>query len=291
MNDGTFIALFIKNGYVAPQLPRTVEVVTSHDEGRTWKKISAFPLKVSAVEYPSIMVGIPLFRLPDDTLLYSVAMYKHTAKTGWPGPKHRLSKMVMYRSTDGVITWHGPIETLSWVYEGGITLLPSGRLLAALRVNQRALATDPPNMEERMRGGANTYSKDLPIKHVFLLESHDNGRSWTNSRQLTTAYGQCYGYPTALADGTVVVIHDSRYGPGIQSGRAMISRDEGKTWLDEAYYIYYGKINSGYTNSVVLDDGLILTIAGTCDVYNGDGYEALVGVSNLMAIRWKPVND
>ena len=103
-DDGRLI--LVGTGWLSnpSRLEPSIFVIHSDDEGRTWKKISAFPLKVSAVEYPSIMVGIPLFRLPDDTLLYSVAMYHHTAKTGWPGPKDRLSKMVMYRSTDGGIT-------------------------------------------------------------------------------------------------------------------------------------------------------------------------------------------
>ncbi len=88
----------------------------------------------------------------------------------------------------------------------------------------------------------------------------------------------------------MVVIHDTRYGPGLPSGRAMISRDEGKTWQDEVYYTHYGKAVSGYTESVVLADGVILTIAGTSDHPDARySWDAAVGQSDLTAIRWKPV--
>jgi len=109
-----------------------------------------------------------------------------------------------------------------------------------------------------------------PYKHVFLVDSDDEGRSWQNFRQLTTVFGQCYGYPAALSDGTVVVIHDTRYGPGPPSGRAMISYDEGETWEDEVYYLCEG---GAYSASVVLEGDVILTIVGET------------------AIRWKPVRD
>jgi hypothetical protein len=125
------------------------------------------------------------------------------------------------------------------------------------------------------------------------LDSNDEGQTWNNFRQLTTAFGQCYGFPAALSDGAVVVIHDTRYGPGVPSGRAMISYDEGQTWEDEAYYIYApGVVGNaggiGYSQSVVLADDLILTIAGTTDTGGRVSHAAAIGRSDLTAIRWKP---
>ena len=64
----------------------------------------------------------------------------------------------------------------------------------------------------------------------------------------------------------------------------MISHDEGKTWEDEAYYMYYGKKVCGYNQSVVLKDGVIVTVAGIADA--GPPW---VGNSDLTAIRWNPV--
>ena len=114
----------------------------------------------------------------------------------------------------------------------------------------------------------------VPYKHVFLIESHDEGRTWRNLRQLTTTIGQCYGFPAALRDGTVVVVHTTAYGPGHRGSRAMVSYDEGKTWEDEVYYLTYSDM-SGYNQSVVLADGMSLTVAASKD-------------NRLVGIRWRP---
>ena len=92
-----------------------------------------------------------------------------------------------------------------------------------------------------------------------------------------------------LEDGTVVVVHDTRYGPGPQSSRAMISRDEGRSWEDETYYLCHGSRASGYTHSGVLDDGAILTLGGTSDRADGatGSWNKWVGHADLPAIRWR----
>ena len=71
--------------------------------------------------------------------------------------------------------------------------------------------------------------KNRGFKNVFLMNSEDGGRTWSAPRMLTTQYGQTFGYPAVQSDGTVVVVHDTRYGPGRLGARALISRDEGKT--------------------------------------------------------------
>ena len=130
------------------------------------------------------------------------------------------------------------------------------------------------------------------FKHHFLVDSDDGGLSWKNLRPLTTVLGQCYGYPAALNDGTVVVIHDTRYGPGPDAGRAMISHDEGQTWEDEVYYMYFGKGQSSYSRSVVLSDGTILTLGGTSNHPDAKKkWHYAIGNSHLTAIRWKPIRD
>ena len=76
--------------------------------------------------------------------------------------------------------------------------------------------------------------------------------------------------------------------PGVPSGRGMISRNEGRTWEDEVYYVCYGDAQSGYSQSVVLEDGTILTVAGTCDYLpSATVWDATTGRSDLTAIRWK----
>ena len=275
LNDGKFISVWVDK-YNEPG-----EVMLSDDEGRSWKKISEFSTKIPG--YTFVGSGPPMYRLPDDTLLWFGTWDRGDIASGtWD-----LMTYVC-RSEDGGITWSSPSEYHECAFEGGITQLPSGRLLAVVRYQRPWRTDDPPNLLEKTEPGPWQWL----YKHVFLLDSDDGGRSWTNFRQLTTTFGQCYGYPAALSDGTVVVIHDTRYGPGVQSGRAMISRDEGKTWQDEVYYTYYGKAVSGYSQSVVLKDGVILTIAGTSDYGPATStWAEAVGRSDLTAIRWKPVKE
>tara|TARA_Y100001934_G_C11797105_1_gene515423 strand:- start:95 stop:556 length:462 start_codon:yes stop_codon:yes gene_type:complete len=125
------------------------------------------------------------------------------------------------------------------------------------------------------------------IKNLFVMDSDDEGQTWNTPRLLTTVYGQTFGYPAALSDGTVVVIHDTRYGPGPAGSRAMVSRDEGKTWEDEVYYLDFTRFTGSYTASVVLPGDTILTIAGSSQA--GNTWELVNGATDLLAIRWKPV--
>ena len=102
---------------------------------------------------------------------------------------------------------------------------------------------------------------------------------------LCTAYGQTFGYPAAQSDGTVAVIHDTRYGPGPPGARALISRDEGRTWEDEVYYMDATAFTGSYSASVVLDDDTILSI---CASSRGASWEEVRDDTDLYAIRWRP---
>jgi|GEM_PF-884418 len=274
--DGAFVAAGGGAwGVSSDRLP----VHISRDEGATWKLISEIELPSQYNErYP-----YHLARLPDGTLLCGIGCRDHWE---YENGRHVSGQVILnlYRSEDGGESWTGPHQLADWCHEGGITALPNGKLLAALRYQRAILSEDPPDILEQAGG------RGFPYKHVYLADSTDGGTSWTNLRQLTTVFGQCHGYPTALSDGTVVVIHDTRYGPGPPSGRALISRDEGQSWEDEAYYLYYGNTVSGYSQSLVLDDGAILTVAGTCDEPDAEKtWDIAVGKSVLTAIRWKTV--
>ena len=121
---------------------------------------------------------------------------------------------------------------------------------------------------------------------MFLADSDDQGHTWKNFRQLTTVFGQTRGVPVALSDGTVLVIHDTRYGPGSPGSRAMISRDEGRTWQDEVYYLDFTTFTGSYNGSVVLDDDLILSVVGSSQA--GNSWEKVKDHTDFYAIRWKP---
>ena len=308
LKDGTFISVWAASG-VGETAP--AEVRLSSDEGRTWSKIAEIPIGVPGYDHKERHVVFPMSRLPDDTLLWAIQLRDLVCNvegksfgptgfgydTGWVSGK---SVLILYRSTDGGRTWAGPFTVRDYVSEGGMTVLPSGRLLASIRHQRCLMPTDPPDLEEQVAklGGVARPSSNWPYKHVFLMESEDGGETWTDFRPLTTAFGQCYGFPVCLDDGTVVVVHTSPYGyavgspgvvvkppqispdqrllsPGVPSARAAVSYDQGRTWEDEAYYVYFGPM-SGYNQSVVLKDGTILTIAALDD-------------KEKVAIRWKPL--
>jgi hypothetical protein len=148
-------------------------------------------------------------------------------------------------------------------------------LLAVLRYQRPLLPSDPENLIEITgRRNLEAFGKlpPFPYKHIFLANSLDDGRSWQKFRQLTTVFGQCYGFPAVLSDGTVVIVHDERYPRDLSSARVMVSRDEGETWEDEAYYLS----RTQGMQSVVLENDVILTILQT-----GKDHQY------LQAIRWK----
>jgi len=188
---------------------------------------------------------------------------------GWKQVISGKCTLLLYRSTDKGKGWQGPTTICDWGHEGGIVPTAAGRLLAVIRYQRPLLPDDPSDLLEKT--GATIVNGSFPYKHVFLADSDDEGRTWQNFLQLTTVFGQCYGYPAALSDGTVVMIHDCRYGPYPQSARVMISYDEGKTWEDECYYV---ACTSGM-QSVVLEGDVILSIVETG--------------GQVTAIRWQSV--
>ena len=207
----------------------------------------------------------------------------------WVSGKKSLS---VCHSTDQGESWQDPVKICDWgSEEGGIARMASGKLLATVRYQRPSLPDDPPDLIEKTgQWHKEAFGKlpAFPYKHVFLADSEDEGRSWQNLRQFTTAFGQCYGFPAGLSDGTAVVVYENRYPREISTGRAMVSPDEGKTWNDEVYYAYYGLGIAGFNQTVVLEDDVMLTVAGTCDeLESRRSWNAAIGKCNTWAIRWK----
>ena len=65
------------------------------------------------------------------------------------------------------------------------------------------------------------------------------------------------------------------------------------TWEDEAYYLFYGEGESGYSQSIALQDGVILTIGATIGNHPDvrSSFHAGIGKADVAAIRWKPVRS
>ncbi|MDP7348119.1 MAG: sialidase family protein, partial [Phycisphaeraceae bacterium] len=263
-----------------------VTIWRSDDEGESFEKLSEIPMDFNGTPHAGHTGGGAEFgfhRLPDGMLL--LGMVPRTMKCGFfdAGPGESMG-LYIWRSDDGGRTWQAPGGPPAlWACEGAATKLPSGRLLATVRYQRPTMPDDPPNMMEIARS-----TQTFPWKHIFLLESDDHGATWGNFRRLTMHHGQCWGFPIALADGTVLVVHDTRYGPGEPSGRAMVSHDQAATWSNEAYYLYYGSAVSGYSRSVVLGDGTIVTLCGTCEhPPAANTWDEMVGNSDHTIIRWR----
>ena len=197
------------------------------------------------------------------------------------------ARLLVYRSEDGGSTWQEPAQICLWSGEPGLGRMASGRILAVVRHQRARLPEDPEGLEDIT--GATRIDPTRPYKHIFLADSDDDGHTWKRFRQLTTEFGQCYGFPAGLGDGRVAVMHDTRYGPGPQGGRAMISLDEGASWENETYYVWRGAAASGYSQSVVFDDDTILTVAGSSDRRDADrrNWNTWSGHSCVTAIRWR----
>ena len=276
LEDGSCIGLSSEG----EELEARTTINTSSDEGRSWNKIAEIP------NPPGYSGGASwIFRLPDETLLVAVGHANHVfeEEDGQLVLKSGGGGLFTYRSTDRGHTWSNPAPVHDWFSEGGVTLTASGKLLAAQRYQRTNLDGDAPDLEQRM----NSISPGWPYKNVCLAESADQGRTWEKVRLLTTWFGQTRGYPVAQSDGTVIVVHDTRYGPGPPGSRAMISRDEGSTWEDEVYYLDHTVFTGSYNASVLLEDDLILTV--TASSKTGKSWEAVKDTTDVYAIRWKPV--
>ena len=276
LKDGTFIGLGSEGEH-----PNTrVVSYASGDEGRTWRTIGEVPNPPG--HWGS---GSWIFRLPDETLLAAIGHPNHVFEQEGTRLVYRSGEgnLFVYRSTDGGQAWTDPARVHDWTSEGGVTLTPSGKLIAAQRYQRPILPGDPPDLEQQT-GSANP---GWPYKHVCVVESDDSGRTWRDFRMLTTVFGQTRGDPVGLGDGTVIVVHDTRYGPGPPGSRAMISRDEGSTWEDEVYYLDYTTFTGSYADSVALADDCILSVAGSSQA--GNSWDAVRNNTDFYAIRWRPV--
>ena len=274
LRDGTFIGVDCSTG---PEARDPAVVWVSQDEGVTWTKRAEIPVEMNLPDgrpYTERYTHRGLNRLQDDTLLWTVDI-RDTPTT--------MNGCYTFRSTDGGNSWQGPALMIDWGSEGAAVLAPSGRVFATMRYQRPPLPADTEEMMRPMDGS----DEDRGFKNVFVMDSADGGQTWSPPRMLCTVYGQTFGYPAVQSNATVIVIHDTRYGPGPPGSRAMISRDEGRTWLDEVYYLDSTTFTGSYSASAVLADDTILSICGSSQALGS--WDGVRDNTDMYAIRWQPV--
>ncbi len=259
---------------VGPEPGGGPAVWSSSDEGESWRRIGGLD---AGVEGARLDLGFSVTRLPCGALLVPLLVVEGEEDDASPGSR----TCHVYRSDDGGRNWERAGTIGEWCHEVNLTLLPDGRLLAVIRYQRPRLPEDPEDGDARDPG--------WPYKHVFLSHSRDDGATWEPPRQLCTVYGQCYGAAGVLPDNTVAVVHDHRYPRSMASGRARVSRDGGDSFGDGVYYLVHGYA-AGYAATLSPDGESFLTLTGSCYADVDSGWDAAIGTTRFVLIRWRPVD-
>jgi len=293
------------------------QIIRSTDNGKTWsapETINNTPLDdrdAGIIQTKNGTILVSWFT----SLVFESAGYplgrelyaRHSEKLSDEDRKKWLGNWTR-RSEDGGKTWGEPSPTVSTAPHGPISLR-SGRLLyvgtgkvdnkASVSVEEstddgrtwKVISTIPtegfnrglsePHVIELASGKLIAMIRNEPKDRTqcFLLqsESTDGGHTWSAARSTGI-----WGYPphlTQLKNGWLLMAFGYRKQPFGE--RAVISKDEGKTWdIDNQITLAnaFGP-DLGYPSSVQLNDGSILTV-----FYQP---EKLGEASCLMSTHWK----
>jgi putative membrane-bound dehydrogenase-like protein len=207
-------------------------VMRSDDGGTTWGAPVRAP--VSAPHGPILLRG--------GDLLYLGKPFGTWDEMG-------AGQIAAARSSDGGATWKivgrvpvAPRTDAAHYHEPHVVELPSGRLVAALRLD------DAPGKPMSAAG--------IPHFTIMQTESSDGGATWSMPCWLGFK-----GSPPHLlrhSSGALVMSYGYRSKPFGQ--RVAISRDDGRTW--DADWILRGSdpVDLGYPSTVELADGSLLTV-------------------------------
>ena len=285
----------------------------SSDRGATWKQISTVEREPFDHAYP----GGDLIELDDGSLLMPVDFRFNEPTKDLPQPSLRFANDAQYmiRSADGGRTWHnlpdaqfwatvnesqfqlvgvskdttnpGPGGSFPGCYETGLMQLPDGRVLSALRYTGYAQPWHDA-YAERWGAADEADTHGRVFRHIMLGTSPDRGSTWQDLRPVADEtghtvllHGDCNGELVRLPDGRLVLIYQRRYPRGWSQHAAHVSADEGRTWSRDVYLVMAG---FGYSGSIVLDDGTIVTVNGQAFM---DEYDQPMAPFNAQVIRWR----
>ena len=244
LGDGTMLAQFM-NGCV----------VRSEDGGRTW----GAPIHIDTAPFDTMGSG-NCMRINQFTGGPALLTCGNLGLQG-----HSMEWDGIFRSHDSGRTWSDFSLISVRACETNLLRLESGRMLAAIR-------TQGPHMTDDFI--ADPKKPGSFIKNVSLAVSDDEGQTWSKPWTVTRFF-ECPGDLVETADGSVVLSYMQK--SGASGPRAMVSRDEGKTWDKRFYILGWWPESLGHTSSVVLKDGNVITVST-------DG-------ANGYAVIWKPLDE
>jgi hypothetical protein len=95
---------------------------------------------------------------------------------------------------------------------------------------------------------------------MALMESRDDGYTWTEPELIGLGAAQIPAFPVPLPDGRIILTYGNRQFPfGVQ---AIASRDEGRTWDTNNFLMlaWSSWTNlGGHPRSILMPDGTIVT--------------------------------
>jgi Neuraminidase (sialidase) len=199
----------------------------SYDRGKTW----SVPYKIPPYGQKKIMARTDyIVNGKDDCFIFMTAS-KTNGKEGRP---------FCVRTTNGGkkldwVSWIGPEPE-------GFSIMPQ-----TVRVSRNKLVTAIRRKEEG-------------LGFIDVYGSQDNGRTWQFLNKPCET-GRHNGNPAdlnLLKDGRIVMTYGDRSAP--QGIRAVISKDNGKTWSDEIFLRVDGRTwDIGYPQTILRPDGKLVT--------------------------------
>lgn len=265
-------------GFSDPSYHCDVYVLRSTDGGKTWNT----PVRLNAA--PTENAGANrtrFFNLPNGHIALAMPVWHQTASGEAMSKEQMFEAMYFFSSADDGMTWQRSKHPICrYGLEPDLLVLPSGRILAAVRYQRHKLPSDPADLvsPHLMRSDQPPYTKSktvglgLAARLTAVLWSDDGGKTWTEPR-LVTGFDEQTGSLVRLSDGTVILVFGHKT-DGLGQ-RFMLSYDEGETWTRRVFQLH----NAGqYASSVVLDDETIATIIHS--PYDG-------GTHMLTTLMWR----
>ena len=256
-------------------------VAWSDDGGATWEHVNFNTPRYD--EYQAVFaVRAPIVHADGAiSFVRSVGTMEGRAPEGYESPR---SRAWLVRSTDSGRTWEDGTQIDTWddsfplFAEADFVRLPDGRILASSRFEYLH-----PLKGKRLPYPPGKMPNDHAAGHMVLVESADEGRSWSAPREFLQ-YSEVQGQLTLLQDGRLLCTYTNYHLPFGVGG--VISDDGGRTW-DFGHPLQLAISNghaAGWATTRQLAHGTLVTIYALTP-YHIEPAET--GTSVCHSVRWE----